>query len=208
MEPGEAGRWTARLEQRIEELERQVALLRGIGPIGGKVPRIDPTAFVAFGAHVCGDVLVEAEASIWFGSVVRGDVRGVLIHRNVHVEDNSVLHSGTVLELGPYVVLGHNVVAHCRRIGAHCLIGNGAIILDEAEIGDHCIVAAGAVVASGTKVPPGSLVAGVPAVVKGQLDQRQLDLIDMYRRSYDRASQQYLKAGYGQALTGPEVGER
>lgn len=186
------------LRRRVEELERQVTLLRGIGPIGGAAPRIDPTAFVAYGAQVYGDVIVEAEASIWFGSVARGDVDRVVIHRNVHVEGNSVLHSGTALELGPYTVLGHNVVAHCLRIGSHCLVGNGAIILDGAEVGDYCIVAAGAVVPNDMKVPPRSFVAGVPATVKSELTPRHLDLIEMYRRSYDQASQRYLKAGYGQ----------
>jgi carbonic anhydrase/acetyltransferase-like protein (isoleucine patch superfamily) len=133
----------------------------------GKIPRIDPTAFIAETAYIIGDVEIGAGSSVWPGAVIRGDFAPIRIGRGTHIEDNSVVHTGMPLDIGDGVTAGHGVVIHCRRIGDRCLIGNNATILDGAEIGDGSIVAAGAVVTGRSQIPPGSFVAGVPAEVRG-----------------------------------------
>ncbi|RJR39471.1 MAG: gamma carbonic anhydrase family protein [Desulfobacteraceae bacterium] len=140
-----------------------------------KTPRIAPSAFVSEAALVVGDVEIGECAGIWPGAVIRGDFAPIRIGRNTMVEDNAVVHTGGPLEIGESVIIGHNAVVHCRRVGNNCLIGNNATLLDNAELGHFCIVAAGAVVGPGKIIPEGSLVAGVPARIRGRVtaDQRQ-----------------------------------
>ena len=133
----------------------------------GKAPRIDPSAFVAGMACIIGDVEIGAGSSVWPCAVIRGDFAPIRIGRGTHIEDCAVLHTGTPLEIGDHVTVGHGAVVHCRRIGDRCLIGNNATVLDGAEIGEGSIVAAGAVVTPRSVIPPGSFVAGVPARVRG-----------------------------------------
>jgi carbonic anhydrase/acetyltransferase-like protein (isoleucine patch superfamily) len=134
----------------------------------GHVPRIAADAWIDQMACIIGDVEIGAGSSVWPCAVIRGDFAPIRIGRNTHVEDGVVVHTGSPLEIGDDVTIGHAAVIHCRRIGNRCLVGNNATVLDDAEIGDGCIVAAGAVVTPRSVVPPGSFVAGVPAVVRGQ----------------------------------------
>jgi gamma-carbonic anhydrase len=132
----------------------------------GKTPQIDPTAFVAPNATITGDVTIGAEASVWFGAVVRGDEHAVTIGARSNIQDLSMCHETSwigPLIIGEDVTVGHRAILHGCLVHDRCLIGMGAIILDGAEIGSESVVAAGAVVREGMKVPPGSLVAGVPA---------------------------------------------
>ncbi len=132
----------------------------------GKTPQVDPTAFVSEFAYVVGDVIIGAESSVWPGTVIRCEGGGpIRIGRRTNIQDNCTLHEGP-MDIGDNVSVAHNVVVHCRFIGANTLIGNGAILLDGAEIGSGCLVAAGAVVRPGTKVPDGSFVVGVPGEVR------------------------------------------
>lgn len=138
-------------------------------PYKDKSPRIASTAFVAPGAWVIGDVTLGEESSIWFGSIVRGDIHHIRIGRRTNIQDGSILHvtHGTYpVIVGDEVLVGHGVILHGCRIGAGCLIGIRAVVLDGCEIGDESIVAAGAVVLEGTSCPPRSLLAGVPARIK------------------------------------------
>jgi carbonic anhydrase/acetyltransferase-like protein (isoleucine patch superfamily) len=131
----------------------------------GKRPVIHPTVFVHETAVIIGDVAIGEGSSVWPNAVIRADFAPIRIGRNTHIEDCSVVHTGSPLEIGDNVTLGHGVVAHCRRIGSNVLIGNNATVLDDAEIGDFCIVAAGAVVTPRTVVPPYSMVMGVPGQI-------------------------------------------
>lgn len=143
----------------------------------GKSPKLHETAFVAEGAHVIGDVTVGKDASIWFNTVVRGDVNFITIGERTNIQDNSVVH--VTYERFPTVIasnvtIGHAAVIHGCTIEDFCLIGMGAILLDNCLIGDHSIVAAGTLVREGFHVPPGSLVAGVPARIVKQLNDEEM----------------------------------
>src|SRR5215470_5524422 len=129
-------------------------LVRGIG---GKRPAIDPTAFVADTATIIGDVTVGARSSVWFGAVVRGDVFHIRIGEDTSIQDNSVIHvtHGRYATLvGNKCTVGHQVTLHGCTVGDQCIIGMGAILLDQAFVGERSIVGAGALVTSGTKIPP------------------------------------------------------
>lgn len=146
-------------------------------------PQIGENSFVEETARVIGDVTIGNFSSVWFYSVLRGDVNYIKIGDYTNVQDGSVLHvtrsvpetgfNGYPLEIGNYVTIGHNAIIHACKINDYCLIGMGAIILDNAEIGECSIVAAGSVVKEGFKVPPYTLVAGNPAVIKKELPKTE-----------------------------------
>ncbi len=160
-----------------------------IESINGKTPRVDPSAFVAPGAVVIGDVELGPEASVWYQSVLRGDINWIRIGARSSIQDGTVIHvahRGDGATVGSEVVVGHRVVLHGCVVEDGCLIGMGAVVLDRAVIGAGSIVAAGAVVPPGMKVPPGTLVAGVPAKVRRELDpedfERTKGAMNRYRR--------------------------
>ena len=158
-----------------------------IRAFNGKTPKIADSAFVSEWAYVVGDVEIGENSGIWPGAVIRGDFGSIRIGRDCHVEDNSVVHAGTNMEIGDNVVIGHSAVIHGQKIGDSVLVGNNATILDNAEIGDHCIIGANSMVATGQKIPSNSFVVGVPARVKRELSP---DLVgDMRRRMAERYSQ-------------------
>lgn len=165
--------------------------------LGEKVPRIAETAWVSEAGYVVGDVELGEGASVWPGAVVRGDFSTISIGAYTVVEDNCVLHTGEPLRIGSDVTIGHGVVIHCRSIGSHCLIGNGSILLDNAEIGDFCLVAAGSLVLPRTVVPERSFVSGNPATIK-PLPERHLARLQRPRdpnQGYAKLSQLYKEAG-------------
>lgn len=137
----------------------------------GKSPTVDPSAFIAPTASLVGDVVVEANASVWYGAVVRGDYSQVIIREGANVQDGAVIHGppGEPTVIGSGSTVAHNCVVHGAVLEEECLIANGAIVLDGARVGARCLVAAGSVVSSGMDVPPGMLVAGVPAQVKREI---------------------------------------
>jgi carbonic anhydrase/acetyltransferase-like protein (isoleucine patch superfamily) len=143
----------------------------------GREPEVSPAAWVAPTATLVGDVHVEAEASIWYGAVLRADFGPIIVRRGANVQDGSVLHGGSdpVTEVGEGATVGHLCVVHGAVIGAEALVGNGATVLDGAAIGRRALVAAGATVPPGMAIPAGMLAAGVPARVIGEVsgDARQ-----------------------------------
>jgi carbonic anhydrase/acetyltransferase-like protein (isoleucine patch superfamily) len=145
--------------------------------LGALAPRIADTAWVADSAVVIGNVELAAEASIWFGAVLRGDTETLTIGRRSNVQDGSVLHAdhGFPLVLGEGVTVGHQVMLHGCRIGDGSLVGIQAVVLNGARIGRHCLVAAGAVVTEGKEFPDGSLIMGAPARVVRPLAPEQID---------------------------------
>src|SRR3989337_3599176 len=134
----------------------------------GITPKLHETVYVEEGARIIGDVEVGAHSSIWFNAVVRGDVHFIRIGDRTNVQDNSTLHvtkDTYPLIIGNDITIGHSVVLHGCTVKDRCLIGMGAIVLDNAEIGEDSIVGAGALVTEGMKVAPGSLVLGIAAKV-------------------------------------------
>jgi len=145
--------------------------------LGALAPRIADTAWVADSAVVIGNVELAAEASIWFGAVLRGDTETLTIGRRSNVQDGSVLHAdhGFPLVLGEGVTIGHQVMLHGCSIGDGSLVGIQAVVLNGARIGRHCLVAAGAVVTEGKEFPDGSLIMGAPARVVRPLTPEQIE---------------------------------
>jgi carbonic anhydrase/acetyltransferase-like protein (isoleucine patch superfamily) len=140
-----------------------------IEPYKGKMPKLAADVFVARGAVVIGDVTIGEGSSIWYNTVIRGDVGRVTIGRNTNIQDLCMLHMTTDISdliIGDEVTVGHRAVLHGCRIEDRCLIGMGAVILDNAVIGAGSVVASGAVVTEDTVIPPNALVAGMPAKVK------------------------------------------
>ena len=139
-----------------------------IKSLDDRLAEVDPAAFVAPSATVVGSVAIEAEASLWYGVVARGDTEQIRIGQGSNVQDGCVLHAdpGFPLVIGPDVVVGHRAVLHGCLVEPEVLIGIGAIVLNGAVIGTGSIVGAGAMVPEGMVVPPRSLVLGVPARVR------------------------------------------
>jgi carbonic anhydrase/acetyltransferase-like protein (isoleucine patch superfamily) len=140
-----------------------------VRPFKGIHPKIHPSCFIEDSAQIIGDVELGEDSSIWFNTVVRGDVNVIRIGRRTNIQDLSMIHvlkDRYATSIGDEVTVGHHVVLHGCRIGNRVLVGMGAILMDDVEVGDDCIVAAGALLTPGTKVPPGSLVVGSPAKVR------------------------------------------
>ncbi|MGB9807786.1 MAG: gamma carbonic anhydrase family protein [Thermosulfidibacteraceae bacterium] len=134
----------------------------------GKEPIVDESVFIASSAYVIGDVVIGENSSVWFNSVIRGDVNYIRIGKFTNIQDLSVVHVTSKkfpTHIGDYVTIGHRAIIHGCTIGNYCLIGMGAIILDGVEVSDYTIVAAGSVVTPGKKFPPGVLLMGIPAKI-------------------------------------------
>jgi carbonic anhydrase/acetyltransferase-like protein (isoleucine patch superfamily) len=134
--------------------------VRGFTPVFGK------ECYLADNATVIGDVIMGDQCSVWFNTVIRGDVNSIRIGNKVNIQDGSILHTlfqKSVIEIGNNVSIGHHVIIHGATIEDDVLIGMGAIVMDHARIGRHSIIAAGALVLEGTIVEPGSIYGGVPA---------------------------------------------
>ncbi|MEU1285152.1 gamma carbonic anhydrase family protein [Kitasatospora sp. NPDC005856] len=146
-----------------------------IAAVGGRVPAVDPGAFVAPNAVVVGDVTVAAGAGIWYGAVLRGDAESISVGAGSNIQDNCTLHAdpGFPLVVGERISVGHNAVLHGCTVEDDVLVGMNATVLNGARIGTGSLVAAGAVVPQGMVVPPGSLVAGVPAKVRRELTEEE-----------------------------------
>lgn len=170
--------------------------MSNILPYRGKLPKIDPTVFIAPTAVVIGDVEIGAHSSVWFNTVIRGDVYYIRIGSNTSIQDGTVLHVTTGLYatvIGSEVTMGHNVVAHGCTIKDGALIGMGSILLDDVEVGEQSLVAAGALVPMGMKIPPRSLVMGAPAKVKRELTPDDLKRMEMNWQHYVDLKNDYLE---------------
>ena len=166
----------------------------------GKRPKIAASAFIAPTAVLIGDVEVGEEASIWFGTVIRGDNGPIRIRARANVQDNSVVHVSenceTVVEEGATV--GHCAILEDCRIGKGALIGTNATVLNGAVIGEQSLVAAGSVVGVNAQIPPRVVVAGSPAVVKKQLEGASVAWVEHAGPEYVALSRSYLREGIGE----------
>ena len=139
----------------------------------GTAPTLGRGVFVAPNATVIGDVVLGEESSVWFGTVLRGDVFPIRIGRRTNVQDNAVVHvtgGKASTTIGDDVTIGHLALIHGCTIGNRCLIGMGSILLDGASIEDDCLIAAGSLIPPRMRIPAGSLVMGRPARVVRPLD--------------------------------------
>ena len=145
--------------------------------LDGQAPQVADSAWVADSAQVMGNVTLGPDASVWFGTVVRGDTEHITIGAGSNIQDASVLHAdhGMPLVVGERVTVGHQVMLHGCTIGDESLIGIGAVILNGARIGRNCLVGAGALVTEGKEFPDGSMILGSPAKVVRQLSPEQIE---------------------------------
>lgn len=158
------------------------------------LPVVADDVFVAEGACLIGDVQVGAGSSIWFNTVLRGDVNFIRVGKMTNIQDLSVVHveSGKYpTVIGDEVTIGHKAVIHGCKIGDGSLIGMGVILMDGVEIGAGCIVAAGSLVTEGMVVPPGFVVKGFPAKVCREVRAEEKEWLKRSARNYYELAQKY-----------------
>ena len=171
-----------------------------IKSVRGYTPKIGKDCFLADNATIIGDTIIGDECSIWFNTVLRGDVNSIGIGNRVNIQDGSVLHTlyqKSTIEIGDDVSIGHNVTVHGAKIKDFALIGMGAVLLDHVEVGEGAIVAAGSVVLSKTVIKPGELWGGAPAKFIKMVDPEQSKEINqkiaknylMYSKWYDETEE-------------------
>lgn len=144
-------------------------------------PKLHETVFLASGAKIIGDVEIGKNSSVWYNTVIRGDVHYIKIGEMTNVQDNSMLHvtNGKFpLNIGNKVTIGHSVTLHGCTLEDACLVGMGAVVLDGAVVQSHSMVAAGTVVKPGFVVPSAKLVGGVPGKIIRDLSQEEIDDFD------------------------------
>ncbi len=161
-------------------------------------PRIDPSAFIAPTAVVLGDVTLGARASIWYLSVVRGDMAPITIGADSNIQDGTIVHvdEGVPCTIGERVGVGHRVILHGCTVEHDSLIGMGSVLLNGVRIGTGSVVAAGAVIPEGMQVPPGSLVMGVPGRIVRQVDAALAERIAGTWRHYVEQSRAHRAGRY------------
>ena len=148
-------------------------------PYRGTMPVIDPTAFIAPTAAVIGDVTVGAGSSIWFGAVVRGDFQPITIGQNTNIQENATIHvmRDVPVRIGDNVLVGHNAVVHCSRIGDNTLIGMGSVVMGYSEIGENVVIGAGTFLPQHKRIPSNSLVFGNPAQIVRALRDDEIEAL-------------------------------
>lgn len=159
-------------------------------------PEIHETAFIASDAIIIGDVKIGEESSVWFGSIVRGDVNYIRIGKRTNIQDASVIHVSsdthpTILE--DEITVGHRVTLHGCYVESGCLIGIGSIILDGVRVGRNSLIAAGSLITPGTNIPPGSLAMGSPARVKRKLSGEEIYNLSRFWQNYVGLTRDYKK---------------
>jgi carbonic anhydrase/acetyltransferase-like protein (isoleucine patch superfamily) len=157
----------------------------------------DDSVFVAHNASVIGSVELQANSSVWFNAVIRGDNDLITIGQNTNVQDGSVFHTdaGIRLTLGRDVTVGHMVTLHGCEVGDNSLIGINAVILNDAKIGPNCLIGGGALIPEGKEIPEGSLVLGSPGKVVRELSDQEIRSITKSARHYVENARRY-KAGF------------
>jgi carbonic anhydrase/acetyltransferase-like protein (isoleucine patch superfamily) len=162
-------------------------------------PTIHPTAFVAPGAVVLGDVTLEEEASVWFTSVLRGDTAPIRIGKRSNLQDGTIVHvdEGVPCTIGSEVGVGHRALLHGCTVEDNCLIGMGSILLNKVVVGRGSVVAAGALVPEHTVIPPGSVVMGVPAKVVRPVDRVLARRIEETWRHYVEHARRHRAGEFG-----------
>ena len=168
--------------------------------------RLHPTAFVAPGATIVGEVTLGARSSVWFGAVLRGDTASITVGADTNIQDLTLVHedADAPVVVGDRVTVGHRAILHGCTIGDDCLIGMGAIVLSHAVVGEGSLVGAGSLVKEGQVIPPGSLAVGSPARVLGPVKDAHREAIADGTRHYVELSRAYLRKGFARPFPAPE----
>ncbi len=161
-----------------------------IRPLRGKTPQFGTNCFLAENCAIIGDVVMGNDCSIWYNTVLRGDVHYIKIGNKVNIQDGAVIHATFEkypTNIGDNVSIGHNAMVHGCTIHDNVLIGMGAIVMDDCIVESNSIIAAGAVLTKGTFVPSGSIFAGIPAVKVKEISQ------ELIAGEIDRIANNYIK---------------
>ena len=163
----------------------------------GHKPHIHNSCFIAENTTIIGRVTIKRNASIWYGTVIRGDDNYISIGENTNVQDNCTIHIAEDYPtiIGDNVTIGHGAIVHGCKVGNNVLIGMGAIILDGAEIEDNVLIAAGSLVSPGKKMPSNTLVLGSPAKVVRELTKEEIVNIKNSADYYVKLAEEYKKIG-------------
>lgn len=169
-----------------------------IASYSGKTPVYDSSVYIAENASLIGDVSIGHDSSVWFGTIIRGDLTPIKIGDRTNIQDNSIIHvarsGGMIMTVGDNVTVGHGVILHACTIGNFCLIGMGSIILDEAVIGEYSIVGAGALVTRGTVFPPRSMILGSPAKAVRTLSDQEVEGVVQSSKIYIDLKNEYMSS--------------
>ncbi|MHC5111198.1 MAG: gamma carbonic anhydrase family protein [Planctomycetota bacterium] len=162
------------------------------------IPRIGKNVYIAETSYVGGEVTLGDDCTVMHNVVIRGDVAAIRIGSGVNIQDGTVVHTrtGVDLDIGDDVGIGHSAVVHCRRIDAFSLIGIGSIVLDDCEIGSRCVVAAGCVLAPGTIIPEGKVVMGVPGKIVRDVNDEDIAMITHVIQNYRRLAVEHRNGKY------------
>ena len=161
-----------------------------------KKPKIGKNVYISETAVVIGNVILENDVNIWFGSIVRGDMHYIKIGAKTNIQDNSVIHVTTGVSptnIGSGVTIGHGAIIHGCTINDNCMIGMGATILDDAIIGEGTLIGAGSLVPPNMKVPPRSLVVGLPGKVIRDVSEEEYRMIINRPQEYIELASKYNK---------------
>jgi len=165
--------------------------VRGFTPIIGK------NCFLAENATIIGDVVIGDNCSIWFNTVLRGDVNSIRIGNNVNIQDGAILHTlyqKSVVEIGDNVSIAHNAIIHGVKIASNVLVGMGAIVMDHTVINENSIIAAGAVVLSNTIIESGTIYGGNPAKKLKDIEPHQTaEMIQKIAKNYEMYAGWYME---------------
>lgn len=160
----------------------------------GMMPKIDPSAFVTDDSIIIGDVEIGEDASVWFGSILRGDVNSIRIGARTNLQDQTIIHvssEGLSTVLEEEITVGHRVTLHACHVERGCLIGMGAILMDGVRVGAGSLVAAGSLLTPGTQIPPRSLVMGSPGRVKRSLTEKETASLHLSWQNYVNLAKAY-----------------
>lgn len=159
-----------------------------IKSVRGYTPKFGNNCYLAENATIIGDVIMGDDCSIWFNTVLRGDVNSIKIGNKVNIQDGAVLHTlyqKSTITIGDNVTIGHNATVHGATIKNNALIGIGAIVLDHAVVEENCIIAAGALIKDSMVLEPGCIYAGVPAKKIKKVDPDQTkEMIEKIANNY------------------------
>ncbi|WP_281982079.1 gamma carbonic anhydrase family protein [Thalassorhabdomicrobium marinisediminis] len=162
--------------------------------LDGHAPQVHPDAWIAPGCHIIGKVVIEAGASIWFGTTIRGDNETITVGAGSNVQENCVLHTdmGYPLTIGKNCTVGHKAMLHGCTIGDTTLIGMNATVLNGARVGQSCLIGAGALVTEGKEIADRSLVVGISKVVR-ELDDAATAALDASAKNYQNNAARFRK---------------
>lgn len=179
----------------IEEALSQELIRGNILAFKSRVPKINPQAMIFEGSCIIGDVCIEEDCSIWFGSVLRGDVNSIRIGKKSNIQDLTTIHLSKEdgVEIGQGVTIGHNCVIHACKIADFCLIGMGSVVMDKVQIGENSILGAGSLVTKGKVFPPNSLIMGNPARYIRLLTDKEVMAIKDSADKYVKLSKTYFE---------------